>query len=176
MLQVLFTWIEYQVVCISMSLVVLLYGKTNATLFCNFVTMIWEGFLGALQCHIRSWWHIQYNTLCMMVIHNDVVKWKHFPHNWPFVWGIHWSPVNSPYKGQCYRDLLLSLIYTWTSIVYWVNNWDTSGLRCHRTQYDITVMREHLLPGVGDTICWKNVLIFLWPWYQFCVDPPAHIL
>ena len=23
-----------------------------------------------------------------------------FPRYWPFVWGIHWSPVNSPHKGQ----------------------------------------------------------------------------
>ena len=27
--------------------------------------------------------------------HDDVIKWKHFPRYWPFVWGIHQSPVNS---------------------------------------------------------------------------------
>ena len=32
--------------------------------------------------------------------HDDVIKWKHFPRYWPFVWGIHRSPVNSPHKGQ----------------------------------------------------------------------------
>ena len=32
--------------------------------------------------------------------HDDVIKWKHFPHYWPFVGGIHRSPVNSPHKGQ----------------------------------------------------------------------------
>ena len=39
---------------------------------------------------------------CMGVIcfHDDVIKWKHFPRYWPFVQGIHRSPVNSPYKGQ----------------------------------------------------------------------------
>ena len=28
-------------------------------------------------------------------VHDDVIKWKHFPCNWPFVWGIHrsrWIP------------------------------------------------------------------------------------
>ena len=30
----------------------------------------------------------------------DVIKWKHFPLYWPFVRGIHLSPVNSPHKGQ----------------------------------------------------------------------------
>ena len=33
-------------------------------------------------------------------MHDDVIKWKHFPHYWPFVWGIHLSPVNSPHKAQ----------------------------------------------------------------------------
>ena len=33
-------------------------------------------------------------------LHDDVIKWKHFPRYWPFVRGIHRSPVNSPHKGQ----------------------------------------------------------------------------
>ena len=33
-------------------------------------------------------------------LHDDVIKWKHFPRYWPIVWGIHRSPVNSPHKGQ----------------------------------------------------------------------------
>ena len=37
---------------------------------------------------------------------HDVIKWKHFPHYWPFVRGIHWSPVNSPHKGQWCRALM----------------------------------------------------------------------
>ena len=32
--------------------------------------------------------------------YDDVIKWKHFPRNWPFVRGIHRSPGNSPHKGQ----------------------------------------------------------------------------
>ena len=32
--------------------------------------------------------------------HDDVIKWKHFSCYGPFVLGIHWSPVNSPHKGQ----------------------------------------------------------------------------
>ena len=41
--------------------------------------------------------------------HNDVIKWKHFPGYWPFVWGIHRSPVNSPHKGQWRGALIFSL-------------------------------------------------------------------
>ena len=36
------------------------------------------------------------STLCSH--HDDVIKWKHFPRYWPFVRGIHRSPVNSPYR------------------------------------------------------------------------------
>ena len=32
--------------------------------------------------------------------HDDVIKWKNFPRYWPFVRGIHRSPVNSPHNGQ----------------------------------------------------------------------------
>ena len=31
----------------------------------------------------------------------DLIKWKHFPRYWPFVWGIHRPPVNSPHTGLC---------------------------------------------------------------------------
>ena len=43
--------------------------------------------------------------------HDDVTKWKHFPRYWPFVRGIHRSPVNSPHKGQWRRALMFSLIF-----------------------------------------------------------------
>ena len=42
--------------------------------------------------------------------HNDVIKWKHFPRYWPFVWGIHRSLVNSPHKVQWRGALMFSLI------------------------------------------------------------------
>ena len=31
---------------------------------------------------------------------DDVIRWKHFPHYWPFVRGIHWSPVDSLTKAS----------------------------------------------------------------------------
>ena len=41
---------------------------------------------------------------------DDVIKWKHFPRYWPFVRGIHRSPVNSLHKGQWRRALMFSMI------------------------------------------------------------------
>ena len=36
----------------------------------------------------------------LLRFHDDVIKWKHFPHYWPFVRGIHRSPVNSHTKAS----------------------------------------------------------------------------
>ena len=44
------------------------------------------------------------------ITHDDVIKWKHFRRNWPFVRGIHRSPVNSTHKGQWGGALISSFI------------------------------------------------------------------
>ena len=75
-------------------------------------------------------------TLILM-IHDDVIKWKHFPSYWPFGRRNHWSPVNYSHKGQWGRALVFSLICAW--INGWVNNRDADDLRCHRGHYDVTV-------------------------------------
>ena len=71
-------------------------------------------------------------------IHDDVIKWKHFPRYWSFVRGIHRSPVNSPHKGQWRGALMFSLIYAW--INGWINNREAGDLRRHRAHYDVLVM------------------------------------
>ena len=71
-------------------------------------------------------------------IHYDVIKWKHFPRNWPFVRRIHRSPVNSPHKGQWRRALMFPLICVW--INDWVNNREAGDLRRHLDHYDVSVM------------------------------------
>ena len=70
--------------------------------------------------------------------HDDVIKWKHFPRYWPFMRGIHRSPVNSPYKGQWRGALIFSLICT--RINGWVYNGEAGDLRRHRAHYDVTIM------------------------------------
>ena len=73
-----------------------------------------------------------------LFIHDDIIKWKHFPYNWPFVQGIHQSPVNSLYKGKWCRALVFSLSWGWTN--GWVNNHKAGDLRCHHAHYDVTAM------------------------------------
>ena len=71
-------------------------------------------------------------------VQDDVIKWKHFPRNWPFVRGIHRSPLNSPHKGQWRGAFMFSLICVW--INDWVNNREASDLRRYRAHYDVIVM------------------------------------
>ena len=66
--------------------------------------------------------------------HDDVIKWKHFPRNWPFVVN---SP-NSPRKDQWRGALMVYLICAW--INDWVNNGEVGDLRRHRGHYDVNVM------------------------------------
>ena len=71
-------------------------------------------------------------------LHDDVIKWKHFPRYWPFVRGIHRSPVNSTHKGQWRGALMFTLICA--RINGWVNNREAGDLRRYRAHYDVIVM------------------------------------
>ena len=84
----------------------------------------------------REFWVIKYME--WSVGHDDVTKWKHCPRYWPFVRGIHRSPVNSPLIVQWRGALMFSLICT--RINGWVNNRGAGDLRRHCTHYDVTVM------------------------------------
>ena len=70
--------------------------------------------------------------------HDDVIKWKHFPRNWPFVRGIHRSPVNSPHKGQWRGALMFTLICARINV--WVNTREAGDLRRYCPHYDVIVM------------------------------------
>ena len=71
-------------------------------------------------------------------LHDDVIKWKHFPRYWPFVRGIHRSPVNSLHKGQWRSALMFSLICG--RMNGWANNGDAGDLRSHLAHCDVIVM------------------------------------
>ena len=74
----------------------------------------------------------------VLLKHDDVIKWKHFPRYWPFVRGIHRWPVNSPHKGQWRGALMFSFICVW--INSWINNCEASDLRRYCAHYDVIVM------------------------------------
>ena len=100
-------------------------------------------------------------------MHDDVIKWKHFARYWPFVRGIHRSPVNSPHKGQWRGALLFSFICVWTN--GWVNNRSAADLRRNRAHYDVSVMwmgaGVQFLPLHWNWLNWFEKNIF--PLYFF---------
>ena len=75
--------------------------------------------------------------------HDDVIKWKHFPRYWPFVRGIHRSPVNSPHKGQWRGTLMFSLICSLNerlskqSWAWWFET-PSCSLWCHCNEWSST--------------------------------------
>ena len=87
--------------------------------------------------HIKAW--TKWTTLCTEVcMHDDVIKWKHFPCYWQFV-PVN-SPVNSPHKGQWHGALMFTLICA--RINGWVNNCEAGDLRRHRAHYDFIIMER----------------------------------
>ena len=105
---------------------------------------LWQGrFRFTHRMHNGVIWHnISWSSLHDRCngSHDDVIKWKHFPRYWPFVRGIHRSPVNSPHKGQWRGALMFSLICVCAWINGWVNNCEAGDLRRHGAHYDVTVM------------------------------------
>ena len=104
-----------------------------------------NNWLFCVACHRRVQWCLQchgwsdcWRCDATTSTHDDVIKWKHFPRYWPFVRGIHRSPVTSPHKGQWRVALMLSFICAW--INGWVNNCEAGDLRSHHAHYDVTVM------------------------------------
>ena len=87
---------------------------------------------------------------CILGAHNDVIKSKRFPRYWPFVRGIHRSPVDSPHKGQWRGALMFSLICTWTNS--WANNGDAGDFRRHHVHYDSTVTKQGHLSLTRGTV------------------------
>ena len=110
--------------------------------------------------------YFSYLFLCLPVcllsltlaLHDDFIKWKHFPRYWPVVSGIHRSPVNSSHKSQWRGALMFSLICV--RINAWVNNCDANDRRCHRAHYDVTVWSRHLPPSSAASA--HNVRLLRW--------------
>ena len=58
-----------------------------------------------------------------MSAHEDIIKWKHFTRYWPFVRGIHRSPVNSPQKVTRSFDGFFDLRLNKRLSKHWRGRW-----------------------------------------------------
>ena len=52
--------------------------------------------------------------------HDDVMEWKHFSHYWPFVRGIHRSPVVALHKGPVMRSFDVSFDVGYRMAKKWI--------------------------------------------------------
>ena len=96
------------------------------------------------------------------VNHDDVIKLKHFPRYWPFLWGLHRSPVNSPHKGQWRGAFMFSLICA--RINGWVNNCEAGDFRRIRPHYGVTVMwsESPLVQFIAVTFSMASNFLNVW--------------
>ena len=116
-------------------------GIATAGTHVHLATFVWrKESVGDLE--IRDAW-LTSRTGAAFACHDDVIKLTPLPGYWPFVRGIHRSPMNSPHKGQWRGALMFSLICAWTN--GWVNNRDAGDLRRYRAHYDVSVMVQ-LIP------------------------------
>ena len=115
---------------------------------CNFQTHFNELYraYSFMVTIIEPYFKQEYDV-CLLFVSNYFLSinhswWRHpmetFPRYWPFVRGIHRSPVNSPHKGQWRGALMFSLICAWANGR--ANNRDAGDLRRNRAHYDVTVM------------------------------------
>ena len=87
------------------------------------------------------------------LVHDDIIKWKHFPCYWPFVRGIHRSLVISLYKDQCRWASMFFFICTW--INRWVNNREAGDLRRHRAHFNDVIIVMEVSSAIFKSIIWS---------------------
>ena len=131
-----------------------LYLELNKSSHINVCKTVWKILPQHFSCIVYV------SLICVTLIffnevfyvHDDVIKWKHFPRNWPFVRGIQGPRVNSPQKGQWRGALMFSLICVW--IRGWVNTRKAGDLMRYRAHYDVIVM-----------LCWSCCLFQCQIWH-----------
>ena len=123
---------------------------------------------------IRSYINILHD-IKSSAAHDDVIKWKYFPRYWPFVRGIHRSPVNSLHKGQRRGALVFTLIYAW--INGWVNNREAGDWRRYRANHDVIVIYLSIWTEIRDVCCryvGENCLYWNWTELYICRDQTLY--
>ena len=71
------------------------------------------------------------------MVHDDVIKWKHFPRNWPFVRGFT-GPGEFPTQKPVTRSF--DVFFDLRLKNGWVNNRKAGDSSRHRGHYDVIVM------------------------------------
>ena len=117
-----------------------------------------------LVCYnVAAYW------LTIRLLPNHVTEWNYFLRNWPFMRGIHRSPVNSPTKASDAEFWCFLWSASWLN---GANNREAGDLRRHRAHYDVivvffklgdhNVMIPHLHTAIqeyNDALCVHHLVI-----------------
>ena len=137
---------NFQQILNSIEFVNSIFSGTGA----RFTTVLWRCVIGKLPGQ-------------KVILKLSLQSSSRFLRYWPFVWGIHRSPVNSPHKGQRRWALILSLICAWTKGL--INNRDAGDFRRHRAHYNVTVMIRHAAKNI-QMISKQNRIILNYNLYE----------
>ena len=103
---------------------------------------IWDVFMlrppGKMYLGFGQIWRVVLQARVAVWSHDDVIKWKHLPRYWPFVWEF-----TGPGEFPAQRPVTRSFdgFFTCAWITDWVNYREAGDLRRYRAHYDVTVMR-----------------------------------
>ena len=111
--------------------------------------------------------NIHNNPAPLMPIHYGLIKWRHFPHYWPF-WGEstghRWIPLTKTSDAELW---CFNFICAWTN--GWGNNLDAGDLKRYHTHYECKVSQQpctNLLVVVSSL----SVGIQIWKRLFSCCD------
>ena len=110
------------------------------------------------QCYFR-WTLIQVIAWRLTIVHDEVIKWKHFSRYWPFV---RWIPHTKASDAEFW-----CFLWSTSWINGWVNNHDAGDLRCNRAHYDVIVMKYYIPWNIHTAMlclfCYDHIIrLFLW--------------
>ena len=119
----------------------------------NYIVLVWPRTHQLQKAMRYNYWTSQLHDInteewhaiswkCMHGFHDVVIKWKRQRH-WPFLRGIHRSPVNSLHNSQWGGALMFPLICAWTNV--WAKNQDAVDLSHYRAHFDAIVMLLYII-------------------------------
>ena len=105
--------------------------------------------------------------------HDDVMKWKHFPRYWPFVRGIHRTPVNSPQKRPVTWsfDVFFDLRPNKRLSKQWWGWWFETSLRplwrrCNGLIFNSIISQNAIHPKPN---CDRRSTVGVWQWISYFI-------
>ena len=125
----------------------------------------------------------------MVQWHDDIMSWKHFPHYWPSVWEIHWSPFDSQRRASNSEVLMffvvgLQKLLSKYSICWWpvtpdTHHWNKNWFCYFLLQFAISLFNCSIpfnWLGTSDAIWWHKSGSTLAQVMACCLTASSHYL